>query len=107
MSLLPNCSHATASADPPHRRTTGEFAACAEFAYGTGRLANIFGSLIVAAIFGGFGYQPVFVYIAACGIVVATTVAIFGPRTGMLHLENISAAGLDDQSPHVRKLGVG
>jgi putative MFS transporter len=75
--------------------------------YGTGRLANIFGSLIVAAIFGGFGYQPVFVYIAACWIVVATTVALFGPRTGMRHLENISATGLDDQPPHIRKLGVG
>lgn len=75
--------------------------------YGTGRLANIAGSYIVAAIFGGFGYQPVFVYIAACWIVVAATVGIFGPRTGMRHLENISAAGLDDQSPHIRKLGVG
>ncbi|HEV3355284.1 MAG TPA: MFS transporter [Pseudonocardiaceae bacterium] len=75
--------------------------------YGTGRLANIFGSLIVAAIFSGFGYQPVFVYIAACWIVVATTVAVFGPRTGMRHLENISTTGLDDQPPHIRKLGVG
>jgi putative MFS transporter len=74
---------------PTEQRNSGN-----GLAYGTGRLANIFGSLIVAAIFGGFGYQPVFVYIAACWIVVAATVALFGPRTGMRHLENISAAGL-------------
>jgi MFS transporter, putative metabolite:H+ symporter len=59
-------------------------------AYGTGRLANIIGSLIVASIFGSFGYQPVFVYIAACWVIVAITVAVFGPRTGMRHLETLN-----------------
>ncbi|HEX4223380.1 MAG TPA: MFS transporter [Pseudonocardiaceae bacterium] len=74
---------------PTEQRNSGN-----GLAYGTGRLANIFGSLIVAAIFGSFGYQPVFVYIAACWVIVAIVVALFGPRTGMRHLENISAAGL-------------
>jgi putative MFS transporter len=67
---------------PTEQRNSGN-----GLAYGTGRLANIFGSLIVAAIFGSFGYQPVFVYIAACWVIVAIVVAVFGPRTGMRHLE--------------------
>jgi putative MFS transporter len=58
--------------------------------YGTGRLANIFGPLIVAAIFAGLGYQAVFVYIAACWLVVAVAIALFGPRTGKQSLEALS-----------------
>jgi putative MFS transporter len=49
--------------------------------YGLGRLSNILGPLIVASIFGSFGYQPVFGYIAACWAVVAVTVLAFGPHT--------------------------
>ena len=60
--------------------------------YGLGRLSNITGPLIVAAIFGSFGYQPVFVYIAACWAVVAITIGLFGPRTGMRNLEQLSEA---------------
>ncbi len=70
---------------PTARRNSGN-----GLAYGTGRLANIAGSLIVASIFGSFGYQPVFVYIAACWVVVAVTVAVFGPSTGMRHLETLN-----------------
>jgi putative MFS transporter len=58
--------------------------------YGTGRLANIFGPMIVAAIFAGLGYQAVFVYIAACWLVVAMAIAIFGPRTGKQPLEALA-----------------
>jgi putative MFS transporter len=58
--------------------------------YGTGRLANIFGPMIVAAIFAGMGYQAVFVYIAACWLVVALAIAFFGPRTGKQPLEALS-----------------
>ncbi|WP_334172683.1 MFS transporter [Sinomonas sp.] len=58
--------------------------------YGTGRLANIFGPMIVAAIFAGLGYQAVFVYIAACWLVVAVAIAVFGPRTGRQPLETVS-----------------
>lgn len=57
--------------------------------YGLGRLSNIAGPLIVASIFGSFGYQPVFVYIAGCWAIVAVTIAVFGPRTGKRPLENL------------------
>ncbi|MBW4093927.1 MAG: MFS transporter [Acidobacteria bacterium] len=50
--------------------------------YGTGRLANIFGPMIVATIFASLGYQAVFVYIALCWLIVAATIAIFGPSLG-------------------------
>ena len=59
------------------------------FVYGVGRLANITGPLIVASIFGSYGYSPVFVYIAGCWVIVAVTIAIFGPRTGKEHLEDL------------------
>ncbi|MGT2463633.1 MFS transporter [Sinomonas atrocyanea] len=62
--------------------------------YGTGRLANIFGPMIVAAIFSSFGYQAVFVYIAACWLIVAVAVAVFGPRTGRRPLEEVSEEGV-------------
>jgi putative MFS transporter len=58
--------------------------------YGLGRLSNIAGPLFVAAIFGSLGYQPVFVYIAACWLVVAVTIGLFGPRTGMRGLEGLT-----------------
>jgi putative MFS transporter len=60
--------------------------------YGIGRLANILGPMVVAAVFGSFGYSPVFVYIAGCWAVVALTVALFGPRTGLQQLENLHSA---------------
>ncbi len=58
--------------------------------YGTGRLANIFGPMIVAAIFAGLGYQAVFVYIALCWLIVAVAIAVFGPRIGKQPLETVS-----------------
>jgi putative MFS transporter len=60
--------------------------------YGIGRLSNIFGPPLVASIFAAYGYQPVFVYIAACWLVVAVTIAAFGPRTGMRRLEQLTDA---------------
>lgn len=57
--------------------------------YGLGRLSNIAGPLIIAALYDGFGYQPVFVYIAACWTVVALTIGVFGPRTGKHRLEQL------------------
>jgi len=62
------------------------------FVYGIGRLANIMGPLVVATIFGSYGYSPVFVYIAACWLIVAVTIAVFGPRTGKEHLEDLQDA---------------
>jgi MFS transporter, putative metabolite:H+ symporter len=55
--------------------------------YGMGRLANIVGPLVVAAIFSGAGYAWVFVYIGACWLVVAVAIALFGPRSGQVGLE--------------------
>jgi MFS transporter, putative metabolite:H+ symporter len=53
----------------------------AGLAYGIGRLANIFGPLIVAFLFTHYGYKSVFVYIAAVWVLVAVTIGSFGPRT--------------------------
>jgi putative MFS transporter len=50
-------------------------------AYGAGRLANVFGPLLIAFLFSRFGYQSVFVYIAATWILVAVIITIFGPKT--------------------------
>jgi MFS transporter, putative metabolite:H+ symporter len=47
-------------------------------AYGAGRLANVFGPLIVALIFNHFGYTSVFVYIALCWILLAVTMGALG-----------------------------
>jgi putative MFS transporter len=60
------------------------------FTYGIGRLANIFGPFIVAALFGSLGYRSVFIYIALCWVIVALTLAIFGPRTGKVSLEDLN-----------------
>ena len=53
----------------------------AGLAYGVGRLGNAAGPLIVAALYGRYGYASVFVYIAACWAAVAAVVTLFGPRT--------------------------
>jgi MFS transporter, putative metabolite:H+ symporter len=53
-------------------------------AYGAGRLANVFGPLIIVFFFSHYGYTSVFIYIALSWIVVALTVGIFGRRSRML-----------------------
>jgi len=53
----------------------------AGLAYGVGRLANVFGPLFVAFLFNHYGYTSVFIYIAACWLLVAITIGIFGPLT--------------------------
>lgn len=58
--------------------------------YGIGRLANIVGPLVVASLFSTLGYQSVFVYIAICWVIVAGSIAIFGPRTGKVGLEDLN-----------------
>jgi putative MFS transporter len=60
------------------------------FTYGAGRLVNIVGPFIVAALYGSLGYQSVFIYIAACWLIVAATIGIFGPRSGKVSLEDLS-----------------
>jgi putative MFS transporter len=49
--------------------------------YGIGRLGNALGPLIVAYLFGTYGYTSVFAYIAVCWATVAILVTAFGPRT--------------------------
>jgi putative MFS transporter len=49
--------------------------------YGIGRLGNALGPLIVAFLFGTYGYTSVFAYIAICWAIVAILVTVFGPRT--------------------------
>ena len=53
-------------------------------AYGAGRLANIFGPLVIAFIFTHYGYKSVFAYIAALWVMVALIVGMFGLRSKSL-----------------------
>lgn len=82
---------------PTSLRNTGS-----GFAYGTGRLANIAGPYIVSALYGGFGYPWVFVYIAACWTLAALVIGLFGPSTGDIALEELQPGG---QAGMVRKTG--
>lgn len=49
-------------------------------AYGTGRLANVFGPLVVAFIFNHYGYPNVFVYMASCWALLALIVGGLASR---------------------------
>jgi putative MFS transporter len=60
--------------------------------YGAGRLANVVGPIIVSALFLSSGYFSVFAYVAACWLVVALAVGIFGPLTSRRSLETVSAS---------------
>jgi MFS transporter, putative metabolite:H+ symporter len=62
--------------------------------YGVGRLANVAGPIIVGALFVGSGYLSVFVYVAACWLLVALVVGIFGPLTNRRSLEGLSESEL-------------
>jgi MFS transporter, putative metabolite:H+ symporter len=53
----------------------------AGLAYGLGRLANGFGPFVIAYFYNHYGYSSVFTYIAACWLIAAITIAIFGPLT--------------------------
>jgi MFS transporter, putative metabolite:H+ symporter len=44
-------------------------------------LANALGPLLIAFLYRTYGYGSVFVYIAACWLVVAVTVTATGPQT--------------------------
>lgn len=59
-------------------------------AYGIGRLANILGPFIVAAVLNGLGYVWVFVYIALCWVLTAVVVGFFGPNTARRGLEQLN-----------------
>ncbi len=55
--------------------------------YGVGRLANVAGPFVVSTDFSAAGYLSVFVYIAACWLLVAVVVGLFGPTTTGRSLE--------------------
>ena len=60
---------------------TGIRSAGVGFTYGMGRLANVFGPLLIAYLYSNYGYQSVFVYIAVCWTILALIVTLFGPAT--------------------------
>lgn len=62
--------------------------------YGVGRLANVAGPIIVGALFVSSAYLSVFVYVAACWLLVALAVGIFGPLTNRRSLEKLSESEL-------------
>ena len=66
----------TAECFPTEIRSSGT-----GFTYGVGRLSNAFGPLLIAFLFTNYGYMTVFVYIAACWLVVAATIGLLGPLT--------------------------
>jgi putative MFS transporter len=74
---------------PTEARASG-----AGLTYGLGRLANVLGPIIVGVIFVSSGYLSVFVYIAACWLLVALAIGIFGPLTNKLSLEKVSTSEL-------------
>ncbi len=78
---------------PTEARASG-----AGLTYGVGRLANVFGPMIVSFLFASYGYGSVFAYIAGCWLVVALAVGIFGPHTSRRSLEQISKR----EAPRVR-----
>jgi MFS transporter, putative metabolite:H+ symporter len=60
--------------------------------YGVGRLANVVGPFIVSALYTGYGYRTVFVYIAACWLASAAIVGLYGPLTTGRSLEALNRA---------------
>jgi putative MFS transporter len=60
------------------------------FVYSWSRFSTIFVGFIIAFFLGNFGTTGVFLFIAGAMAVVVGVVAIFGPRTTRLRLEEIS-----------------
>lgn len=69
----------TAESFPSRIRNSGT-----GLAYGAGRLANVFGPLLVAWLFRHHGYTSVFIYIATSWVMVGILVAAFGLRSRRL-----------------------
>jgi MFS transporter, putative metabolite:H+ symporter len=66
----------TAECFPTNVRNSGT-----GLAYGAGRLANVFGPLVIAFVFIHYGYVSVFVYIATLWVLVGMIAGVFGPKT--------------------------
>ncbi len=66
----------TAECFPTEIRSSGT-----GFTYGVGRLSNAFGPFVITFLYAGYGYMSVFMYIAACWLVVAAAIGLAGPLT--------------------------
>ncbi|MCF8567343.1 MFS transporter [Alicyclobacillus tolerans] len=62
----------------------------AGFTDGLGRLANVGGGVLVAAIYGGLGYLAVFIYVAAAFLIEGVLLGVFGEKTAKRELERIA-----------------
>lgn len=69
----------TAESFPSEIRNSGT-----GLAYGAGRLANVFGPLVIAFLFKRMGYTSVFIYIAMTWVLVSIAVGCFGLRSKLL-----------------------
>jgi putative MFS transporter len=58
--------------------------------YAAGRLTNIGGPFLVAAIYAGFGYASVFLFVAVCFLICTVAYGVFGPRVTGIPLETVS-----------------
>jgi len=67
--------------------------------YGIGRVANVGGPFIIAAVFSQLGYTAVFVFIAGCYIVRGACYAL-GPSTTGRSLESVSPSLNPTQTAH-------
>ena len=63
-------------------------------AYGTGRLMNVIGPLVVGTLLTGYGYFSVLLYIAVCWLAVSAIVALLGPLTTRRSLEAINTGNV-------------
>lgn len=69
------------------------------FTNGVGRLAGAGGGVLVAAVYQGWGYASVFVYVAVCMLLVGGLLAVFGVRTTGRPLETITRARRGHEQP--------
>jgi putative MFS transporter len=60
--------------------------------YGVGRLMNVAGPFIIAAIYGGLGYAAVFLAVAGAYLLLMLLYAALGPRTTGRSLESVNPA---------------
>lgn len=71
--------------------------------YGLGRLSNVAGPLIIAALCNGSGYQSVFFFIAGTWLFGALVLAFFGPKTRQASLAQTTKLGDLTPSPSRNK----
>lgn len=69
------------------------------FTYGVGRLTNVAGPFMVAAIYAGFGYAAVFLFVAGCWLLCAALYGLLGPRTTGRALEAVSPGAAEPAVP--------